>query len=148
MVKTAELILACFEKVTDYINNAAFAYMAVSGEGFCVSSWNAFLLNMKHMLMFGFANLLAKIFIFVGKLTIVAANMVSLYNLMKYRGTLYAIQSLLGPMCLIGGISYMTASVFLGLFDTTVMALMTCLSIDIDMNGNPKYGPPTFHDSI
>jgi hypothetical protein len=26
--------------------------------------------------------------------------------------------------------------------------MMTCLAIDIDLNGEPKYGPETFHDSI
>jgi len=49
-------------------------------------------------------------------------------------------------MALVGLITYMTASVFLGLFDTAVMALLTSLAIDIDNNGQPKYGPPTFHD--
>jgi hypothetical protein len=49
-------------------------------------------------------------------------------------------------MALVGLITYMTASVFLGLFDTAVMALLTSLAIDIDNNGKPKFGPPTFHD--
>lgn len=52
-------------------------------------------------------------------------------------------------MVLIGAVTFMTASIFLGLFDTAVMALMTCLAIDMDMNdGAPKFGPPTFHDSV
>jgi hypothetical protein len=32
------------------------------------------------------------------------------------------------------------------MFDTAVLSLLTCLAIDIDNNGDPKYGPPTFHE--
>jgi hypothetical protein len=67
---------------------------------------------------------------------------------MKYRNDLEEVSSLLAPMVLVGALSFMTASMFLGLFDTAVMALMTCLAIDMDMNdGQPKFGPQTFHDS-
>lgn len=41
--------LGCIEKICDYLNNLAFAYMAVSGENFCKSAWNGFLLNLKHL---------------------------------------------------------------------------------------------------
>jgi hypothetical protein len=46
----ADCCLACIEKICDYINAAAFAYMAVSGDSFCVAAWNGFLLNLKHIL--------------------------------------------------------------------------------------------------
>jgi choline transporter-like protein 2/4/5 len=35
----AECILKCIEKICDYINNAAYSYMAVSGDSFCSSAW-------------------------------------------------------------------------------------------------------------
>jgi hypothetical protein len=149
IVKVAECVLACIEKVCDYINESAFAYMAVSGDNFCSAAWNGFLLNVKHILKFSFANMIAKIFILLGKVAIVAGNMFSLYQVMKYRNDLEEVSSLLAPMVLIGVMTFMTASIFLGLFDTAVMALMTCLAIDMDMNdGHPMYGPPTFHDSV
>lgn len=138
MVKVAECVLACIEKICDYINESAYAYMAVTGENFCSSAWNGFLLNIKHILKFSFANMIAKVFILLGKVAITAGNMVSLYNIMKYRNDLEEVSSLLAPMVLVGVISFMTASIFLGLFDTAVMALMTCLAIDMDMNdGSP-----------
>lgn len=40
----------------------------------------------------------------------------------------------------------MIASIFLGLLETAVLSLLTCLAVDIDINGEPKHGPPTFHD--
>jgi len=147
MVKVAECILACIEKICDYINDSAYAYMAVTGDNFCVSAWSGFLLNLKHMLKFSFANLIAKVFILLGKVSITAINMFSLYEVMKYRNDVEEVSSLAAPMILVGAITFMNASIFLGLFDTAVMALMTCLAIDMDMNGAPKFGPPTFHDS-
>jgi hypothetical protein len=147
LVRVGSCILACIEKICDYINDAAFAYMAVSGESFCTSAWNGFLLNLKHMTKFTFANLIAKMFILLGKVAITAGNMFSLYKVMQYRNDLEEVSSLLAPMVLIGAVTFMTASIFLGLFDTAVMALMTCLAIDMDLNGDePQHGPPTFHE--
>ena len=57
--------------------------------------------------------------------------------------------SLFAPLCVVGVFTYLTAGVFLGVYDTAVLALMTCLAIDMDLNGNkPKFGPPTFHDAV
>ena len=36
--------LKCIETVLDYLNKSAFAYMAVTGDSFCTSAWNGFLL--------------------------------------------------------------------------------------------------------
>merc|ERR1712166_1073158 len=66
---------------------------------------------------------------------------------MKYvTKDLNEISSLAGPLSIVAVITYLAANVILGLFDEIVLALMTCLSIDVDLNGDPKFGPPTFHD--
>lgn len=93
--------------------------------------------------------MIAKVFILLGKVAITAGNMVFLYQVMKYRGDTEEVSSLAAPMILVGAITFMTASIFLGLFDTAVMALMTCLAIDMDLNdGSPAFGPQTFHDGL
>lgn len=75
--------MRCIEKIVDYINEAAFCYIAVTGNNFCTSAWNGFLLNLKHMLKFTFANMLAKIFIFIGKIGITVGNCLSLLFIMQ-----------------------------------------------------------------
>jgi len=150
IVACGDCILGCIEKICDYINTAAFAYMAVSGDGFCGSAWNGFLLNVKHLLKFAFANFIAKIFTFLGKVGIVVANLFSLKFIMDhvFMDT-EEVSSYLAPMLVVGFISFLTASIFLGLFDTAVMALMTSLAIDMDAHGgDPSYGPKTFHDGV
>lgn len=86
VVRCAECVLMCIEKICDYINSSAYAYQAVSGESFCTSAWNAFLLQIKHLAKFSFANFIAKIFMFMGKVAITGTNMVSCYYVMKHDG--------------------------------------------------------------
>lgn len=53
----------------------------------------------------------------------------------------------MGTLILVGIFSFMVASIFLGLLDTAVLSLLTCVAIDMDNNdGSPLNGPPTFHD--
>ena len=88
VVRCAECILMLIEKICDYINSSAYAYQAVSGESFCTSAWNAFLLQIKHLAKFSFANFIAKIFMFMGKVAITGGNIVSCYYVMKKCGNL------------------------------------------------------------
>ena len=126
--------------------------MAVSGQGFCSSAWDGFLLNMKHGLEFAWAKVLAELFILTGKISLVAVNCALLYVTMNFVFDDFsgsdAVSSIYSPMIVVAIITYVAASVFLGLFSNTVLALMTCLAIDVDLNGTPKFGPPTFHDSL
>lgn len=123
--------------------------MAVSGDNFCTSAWNGFLLNMKHCMAFGFANFLASAFVFLGKIGLVVLNCFSCYMIMKHiTKDLDEISSPIGPLAVVGVVTFISASIFLGIFDEVVLALMTCLAVDMDLNGEPKYGPPTFHDSL
>lgn len=150
VIRIATCCITCLEKICDYINKSAYSYMAVSGDGFCKSAWNGFLLNMKHAMKFAFANFLAQCFILLGKLGIVVINLMFLYGLMSVRGDLEEVGGYgwMVPAFVVGAITYICASVFLGLFDETVLALVTSLCVDIDLNGKPKYGPPTFHDTF
>lgn len=101
--------------------------------------------------------MIAKIFILLGKIGITGGNMVSCYYIMKLvfkdfeddqaNGDM-AVSSAAFPLILVGCISFLTASIFLGVLDTAVISLLTCLGIDIDHNGEESCaaGPPTFHD--
>lgn len=142
--------LKCIEKIVDYINEAAFAYIAVTGDAFCEGAWNGFILNVKHMLKFSFANMIAKVFIFLGIIGITVVNCLSLLFIMKHvTHDMEQVHSVWGPVIVVGIVSFITASLFLGLFETTVMAMMTSLAVDMDLhNGTPAFGPPTFHDAV
>lgn len=152
LIRCAECCMACFEKIVDYINKSAYAYMAVTGDAFCSSAWSSFLLQLKHGLGFTFAKFLAEMFILVGKVFITLFNTAMTYAIMKYAFKDFegedAITSSAGPLFVVAIVTYLCTTVFLGLFDETVLALMTCVCLDIDLNGEPKFGPPTFHDAL
>lgn len=139
MVKCAECVLACIEKICNYINESAFAYQACSGENFCSSAWNAFMLQLKHMAKFTFAQLIAKMFILLGKVGIVAGNVVSCFYIMKLvfkdfeddpANDDQAVTSAVAPLVVVGVITFLVASLFVGILDTVVLALLTCVAID------------------
>jgi hypothetical protein len=152
IVCIGECILKCIEKIVDYINEAAFAYICVSGDNFFMGAWNGFLLNIKHCLKFTFANTLAKVFILLGKVALTVGNCFSLLFIIKHITNNPAkggepVSSATGPIVIVAIVSFFTASLFLGIFETAVMALMTCLAVDTDIHGGtPKYGPATFRD--
>ena len=138
LLKCGLCYIECLEKVTDYINEAAYCYMAVSGDSFLTSAWQGFLLHTKHLLRFAFANLIAKVFMFIGKVGITVGNVFSLLFIMRtITGDTEEVSSLFGPCLVVGLWTYFTASVFLGLFDTAVEAMMTSLAIDMDCHGAP-----------
>ena len=147
-IACATCILNCIERICDYMNEAAFCYMAVTGDHFLSSAWSGFLLNLKHGLKFAFANLIAKVFIFLGKVGIVVANCFTTYSLMVARNDVNEVSSKWVPIGVVGIVTYLAASLFLSLFEEAIMALLTCLCFDMDANGGePIYGPATFHDN-
>lgn len=89
-------------------------------------------------------------FIFVGKMGIVMVNLITLYGIMKYvTKDTEEVESIVSPMIVVGVISYINASIFLGLFDEAVLSLMMSYAVDLDIGGGSiNYGPPTFHDNV
>lgn len=148
-MKIGECCLACLEKIGEYITNSAYAYMAVSGDSFCTSAWNGFLLQVKHCSEFSFAKFVAEVFIFIAKLAIVFLSAFTCYQFMKLNGDLEEVDSIVGPILITALFGFVTAQVLLGQFDEAVLAMMNCVAIDMDLNhGVPLYGPPTFHDAL
>lgn len=121
MICCANCILNCIEKVCDYITTNAYAYMAVSGDGFCSSAWHGFLLNMKHGSKFFWALFLANVFMVVGKLCMVVVNCGVFYLFTKFVTKAQdEINSIAAPMIVVAVVTYSVASIFLGLMDESV----------------------------
>ena len=88
-------------------------------------------------------------FFCLGKVGITVCNCLSMWLILQSMPVDEQACSLFAPFCVVGSFTYLTASVFLSVYDTAVLALMTCLAMDLDLNGNkPKFGPPTFHEAI
>lgn len=144
-----QCFLKCLEEIMEYINKAAYAYMAISGEGFCKAALHGLLLQMSHGATFGFANLLAQLFILLGKFGLTVLNTVLTFYYMKATSPGGAVGSPYGPMLAVALTTYVLVSVFLGMFDETVMSMLTCVSADMDLhNGDNIWGPKSLHEVI
>lgn len=67
--------LKCVEELVEYLNKVAYAYMAITGNKYCSSAWNGFLLNIKHICQFYLTIQLAEGFIKLGVFMIVLSNL-------------------------------------------------------------------------
>lgn len=66
--------LKCIEDMVEYLNKVAYAYMAITGNKYCSSAWNGFLLNIKHICQFYLTIQLAEGFISLGVALIMLCN--------------------------------------------------------------------------
>jgi len=139
----------CLENLIEYLNTMAYAFMAISGDKYCKSAWSGFILNLKHLVKFYFADILASMFVMIGMLAISALNAGSCYLILRY-GTRNADQlsSVWIPMVFIIIYTLITAELFIGFFHQAVTATLMCLAVDIELNGEVKHGTPSFHEKI
>lgn len=139
----------CLEQLIEYLNATAYAYMSVSGDPYCRSAWNGFLINLKHLLEFYFADVLAGLFVFIGVLLIVGLNMGSCFLIMRYglknRDDLGSIWV---PLILIGVTTLITAELFIGFFHQALKATLMSMAIDIELHGKATRGSPSFHEKM
>tara|TARA_B110000285_G_C14972827_1_gene537455 strand:- start:159 stop:1022 length:864 start_codon:yes stop_codon:yes gene_type:complete len=140
-------IINCIESYLDYIDHIAIAFMSVSGDSFCTSAWNGYMINLKHCVKFYFAQEIGGFFIFMGVLFIAGINTLVFWGLTKVGNTSGA--DPLVPLISIGVLSFLLSCITLGLFDDAIRATLMCFAVDMDLNnGSPRFGPPTFHEKM
>jgi hypothetical protein len=121
IVGCASCLLACLERCVDYINRAAYSFIAISGQSFISGAQDGMLLNLKHGLEFAWAMTLAKGFIWLGKIALITLNMFTGYLLMKnVTSEINDHQSATVPLIFIGLMQFVICEIFLGLFDEAV----------------------------
>lgn len=146
----ARCLMRCLEALIEHLSKLAYAYMAVSGDSFCESAWNGFILSLKHFAPFIFALRIASMFVFMGVVSITCVN-----TLVGYLLATYALKdaadttSIVPSLIAFAIISFIVAIVFLGNFDEAVLATLVCYAVDADLHdGNPKFGPKSYHDKL
>ena len=135
----AGCIVNVFEQSVDHITVDAYAYMANTGENFCSSAYNGFLINIKHSLSFQYATGVAKNVIAIIKWAIIFMNIATFWFVAKYVTTgATEVHNLWNPSILVFLWTYVTSTIFLGVFETSVVSMMTCLCVDMDLHdGSP-----------
>lgn len=87
----------------------------------------------------------------VGKVGITILNVVIAWLFMSHvTGSAQEVSNPFVPLIFVGVVSYLIVAVFLGLFDESVLAMMTSVTADMDLNGDGKadWGPATLHEVL
>ena len=143
--------MRCIENCIEYLNKIAYAYQAISGEPFCKSAWNGFLLNLKYCAKFYFAITISGWFIVIGILFVVFSNMMIGLFLVNYvtKEADDPDVELYGPAFVFFMNSLIVSIVCLGLFDDAVIAILQCYATDTDLHGGyPRFGPKSYHEKL
>lgn len=142
-------IVDCFETITEYITEGAYEYAAVTGDGFCSSAYDSMLLKLKHLGEFAWTQFFGSMFIFIGKVACITLNVILYcYLLHPMMVDPKQVTSKIVPAIVVGLATYIMVSIFLGMFSMSANTMMTCYAIDVDVNGEHKFGPETFFNNI
>ncbi len=137
--------LDCFDRFVRYINRNAYIYMALSGESFCSSALNSFILILKNSAKFAFVEGIADVFMFLAKFFISISTTMLSWLLM---GLMVEYESPFFPLFVVFLLSYMIASIFIAIFDVSANTILQCYLMDKEIaaqNGmqDPDHIPPT-----
>lgn len=143
-------VLSCIGAALEALNRLAYANMAISGDAYCKSAWNGFMLNLKHLVKFFLAETIGGAMIGMGKFIIVLLSTISVILIL-----IYGHPGVFSPI-MIGVIAVFTfilsafiSQLFLGLFDEAIICILQCVAIDMDLHaGMPRFGSESFRKSM
>ena len=147
LVSCIRCCLDCFDRFIRYLNRNAFIYMALSGEGFCSSALNAFILILKNHAKFAFTEGIADVFMFLAKFFISVSTTAISWLLL---GAMTEVDAVFLPLFIIFLLSYMIAAVFIAVFDVSANTILQCYLMDKEIAHqqglqDPDHIPPTMH---
>lgn len=150
ILKCLQCCCTCLDNCIEYLNKSAYAMIAISGDPYCKSAWNGFLMVLKHLYKFSFAEGLATFLIFFGQITICLLNVGTCFVFIKFAiKDSQDIDALWAPLGIIFFTTLLTTELFLSIFKESVSGTLMCLAIDLELSGGTaSYGPPTFHDKL
>merc|ERR1712051_713453 len=119
--------LAWFDRFIRYINRNAYIYCALSGEGYCTSAINSFILILKNAAKFGFVENIAGCFMFIAKFFISIMTTLASFFVMN---AMVKVSSPYAPLLVIFLIAYMISTIFIEIFDTGANTILQCYIFD------------------
>jgi len=127
LVSSIRCCLACFDRFIRYINRNAYIYCALTGESFCSSAINSFILILKNSVKFGFVDGIATCFMFIAKFFIATATVMISFFIMN---AMVKVDSVYSPLFAIFLFSYIIATIFIEIFDTGANTILQCYLLD------------------
>lgn len=145
MLACCNCCLHCFDRFIRYLTKNAYIYMALSGEGFCSSALNAFVLILKNAAKFAFVDRIADIFMWLAKMFISTATTLASWPILN---AMASVEEVFWPLFMIFLLSYMISHTFIAIFDVSANTILQCYLLDKEVAGqqgvdDPDHIPPT-----
>lgn len=126
--------LDCFHRFIKFLNENAYIQVALTGENFCVSAMQGFVLALKNAATFLIINGIGQFLYLLGKATISIVNTAIGYLMITYIQEFQEdIDQPLPFLMLIFFMSYMMATTFMEVYNSVSLAILQCLYTDVDI---------------
>lgn len=140
------LCCSCIADFLEQLNKNSYAYMAITGDTYCTSAINGFVLYLRHFIEFEMAQFMASMLVFLGTLFICLINTLIFFGISKAAND---DDNDMVYKCAIAFIcSLATVSLCLNQFDEAILGIMMSMAVDMELNDDYKFGPPTFHEKM
>ena len=127
-------VLDCCLKFVKYINMNAYVQVALTGNSFCESAVIGAVLTLKHAATFVITQGVGSFISFLGKIVIAGVNTLLGYLIItEDKNISDNIESPIAPLIVIFVISYLIASIFMGVYTIISITILQCMYTDIDI---------------
>jgi len=148
LTRTIHVVLACLEKIIKFINKNAYIMIAIHGSNFCNSAQRAFKLILTNILRVGAVNALGTFVLFLGKVFISAFAGVLCFVIIDQLAPRIPIIAGVDigsflvkdititpvPVAITVFISYIIATIFMDVYETSIDTVLLCFCEDVDVN--------------
>jgi len=136
MISCCLCCVNCTDRFIRYLTENAYIYMALSGDGFCESALNSFLLMLKNAAKFSFVSSVSSTFMFLAKLSITFLTTYCCYGFMQIDNTTmeeFQVKSPTVPLIFIFLFSYTVSAIFMSIFAVGANTILQCFLVDRDI---------------
>lgn len=144
LCKCVQCYIVCLERFIKFIDKNAYIQIALTGNSFCVSAKNGFILIIENAARFAALGSLGEIFTFLGKVFItVISSFFGYLIITKYPWYQDYIENPIPPTVIFVIISYLVAGVFMGIYDMTCDTILQAFLVDEKRNAgrDTSYAP-------
>lgn len=130
--------LKCIQCCLDKLNKNGLIWTAIFGDGFFVASCSAFMLVWKNLARVAAINVVSGIILAVSKFCVAFMSTAICIGIMFHPYYKNQISSPIFPAVVCFFVSYVTATLFMGVFASVIDAIFLCFLVDSDQNAAGK----------
>jgi len=132
LVTYLECCMACFERLMEFISKNAYIVTACKGKMFCTAAMDAFKFIWNNLAQISVVTWVSVYIMFLGKAFIIAGTLAICFFLCGLNDDLSSVWLVL-VVC--GMLSYLVASLFLGVFESGIDTILVCFCWEADQKG-------------